>query len=78
MSNIPYMYHFIFLVNQLIAMKAQISVVWLSKQLENLYANATLGCQLLFTKSHELRLKNQFIDRTITLKHSLTRLAVFQ
>lgn len=47
-------------------MKTQIPVVWLSKQLGNLHCNATLGHQVLFTKSYALRLKNQFIDRTIT------------
>lgn len=46
-------------------MTAQIPVVWLSKQLENLYTNTALGCEVLVIKCHELRLKNQFIDRIV-------------
>ena len=73
------MNHFTFLVEQLAVMKAQIPVVWLSKQLGNMYCNATLGRQLLFSKSQALRLKNQFIEPSHrTLKHSLTGPAVFR
>lgn len=73
------MNHFTFLVEQLAVTKAQIPVVWLSKQLGNMCCHAALGRQLLLPKSQALRLKNQFIEPSHrTLKHSLTGPAIFR